>query len=167
VDDLPAGTEHVLDWFHVAKRLTGLGQYARGLTHYNPLEATALQDRFERIKWWWHDNASEAVSHARALAEDVATLASGCPDLARLLKATAGLATCIGDNSAMITDYAEHWVPGEILSSAFAEATVDLVICRHFGEVEACSRRRDTSPGPSAEHPLSVLKQFIEDQGRG
>ena len=47
VSDLPAGSEHVLDWFHVAMRLTGLGQYARGLAHYNPLEATALQNRLE------------------------------------------------------------------------------------------------------------------------
>ena len=32
-------------------RLTGLGQYAKGLAHHNPLEATALQHRLERIKW--------------------------------------------------------------------------------------------------------------------
>jgi hypothetical protein len=32
-------------------RLTGLGQYAKGLAHHNPIEATALLDRLERIKW--------------------------------------------------------------------------------------------------------------------
>jgi hypothetical protein len=41
VGDLPAGSEHHLDCFHVAMRLTGLGQYAKGLAHYNPLEAAA------------------------------------------------------------------------------------------------------------------------------
>ena len=40
----------------------------------------------------WHDDADEALSRARALAEDVAALASGYPGLARLVKATAGLA---------------------------------------------------------------------------
>jgi hypothetical protein len=49
--DLPAGSEHHLDWFHVAMRMTVLGQYAKGLAHYNPLEATALQDRLDRIQW--------------------------------------------------------------------------------------------------------------------
>src|SRR3954447_21100436 len=91
VDDLPAGSEHVLDWFHVAMRLTGLGQYARGLAHYNPLEATALQDRLERIKWrLWHGDADEALNRARELAEDVTALSSGYPGLARLARATAG-----------------------------------------------------------------------------
>ena len=42
-------------------RLTVLGQYAKGLAHDNPLEATALQDRLERIKWrLWHGDADEA-----------------------------------------------------------------------------------------------------------
>jgi hypothetical protein len=135
VGDLPAGSEHVLDWFHVAMRLTRLGQYARGLAHYNPLEATALQDRLERIKWrLWHGDAGEALSRARALAGDVAALASGYPGLARLIKATAGLATYIGNNSAAITDYAERWDHGGIISTAFVESTVDLVISRRFAK---------------------------------
>jgi hypothetical protein len=133
VGDLPAGSEHHLDWFHVAMRLTGLGQYARGLAHYNPLEATALQDRLERIKWrLWHGDAGEALSRARALAEDVAALASGYPGLTRLARATAGLTTYIENNSAAVADYAERWDHGEIIS--FAESTVDLVVSRRFAK---------------------------------
>ena len=112
VGDLPAGSEHQLDWFHVAMRLTGLGQYAKGLAHHNPVEATALQDRLERIKWrLWHGDADEALSRARELAEDVAALASGYPGLARLVKATAGLATYIENNAAAIADYARALGP--------------------------------------------------------
>src|SRR3712207_7497959 len=78
---------------HIAMRLTGLGQYAKGLAYHNPIEATALQDRLERIKWrLWHGDADEALSRARALAEDVAALASPYPGLTRLVTATAGLA---------------------------------------------------------------------------
>jgi hypothetical protein len=51
VGNLPTGSEHCLDWFHVAMRMTVLGQYAKGLTHYDPIEAAALQNRLERIKW--------------------------------------------------------------------------------------------------------------------
>ena len=98
VGDLPAGSEHHLDWFHVAMRMTVLGQYAKGLAHHNPLEATALQDRLERIQWrLWHGDADEALNRARELAEDVAALSSGYPGLARLVKATAGLVTYIDE----------------------------------------------------------------------
>ena len=157
VGDLPAGSEHMLDWFHVAMRLTGLGQYARGLAHYNPLEATALQDRLERIKWrLWHGDADEALARARVLAEDVAALASGYPGLTRLIKATAGLATYIGNNSAAITDYAERWDHGEIISTAFVESTVDLVISRRFAkkqQMQWSKKGRSSAPADPNPHP--------------
>ena len=70
----------------------------------------------------------------RELAEDVAALASGYPGLARLVKATAGLATYIGNNAAAIVDYSERWDHGEIISTAFAESTVDLVVSRRFAK---------------------------------
>jgi hypothetical protein len=115
--------------------MTVLGQYAKGLAHHNPVEATALQDRLERIKWrLWHGDADEALSRARRLAEDVAALSSGYPGLARLLKATAGLATDIGNNVAAIADYAARWDHGEIISTAFAESTVDLIVSRRFAK---------------------------------
>jgi hypothetical protein len=133
VSDLPAGSEH--HWFHVAMRLTGLGQYAKGLAHHNPIEAIALQDRLERIKWrLWHGDADEALVRAGALAEDVAALDSPYPGLTRLVKATGGLVTYIENNAGAITDYAARWDHGEIISTAFAESTVDLVVSRRFAK---------------------------------
>src|SRR3954447_10407343 len=135
VGNLPTGSEHHLDWFHVAMRLTGLDQYAKGLAHHSPIEAVALQHRLERVKWrLWHGDADEALSRVRALAEDVAALASGYPSLTRLVKATAGLATYIENNAAAIVDYSERWDHGEIISTAFAESTVDLVVSRRFAK---------------------------------
>jgi hypothetical protein len=68
------------------------------------------------------------------LAEDVAALASGYPGLTRLVKATTGLVTYIGNNAAAIADYAARWDHGEIISTAFAESTVDLVVSRRFAK---------------------------------
>jgi hypothetical protein len=105
------------------------------LAHYSPLEAAALQDRLERIQWrLWHGDADKALNRARELAEDVTALSSGYPGLTRLVKATAGLATYIGNNIAAITDYAARWDHGEIISTAFAEATVDLIVSRRFAK---------------------------------
>ena len=48
-------------------RLTGLGQYAKGLAHHNPVEALALQNRLERIQWrLWHGDGDEALTRAQA-----------------------------------------------------------------------------------------------------
>ena len=67
------GAVPVLDWFHIAMRLTGLGQYTKGLAHHNPVEATALEIRLERIKWrFWHGDAGEALTWTEQLAADVA-----------------------------------------------------------------------------------------------
>src|SRR5690349_10368404 len=135
VGDLPSGSENHLDWFHVAMRLTGLGQYAKGLAHHSPIEAAALQDRLERIKWrLWHGDAAEALTRVEQLAADVAALDSGYPGLTRLIKAVAGLVTDIGNNIAAIADYSERWDHGEIISTAFAESTVDLVVSRRLAK---------------------------------
>jgi hypothetical protein len=116
-----AGVDVGLNDFAEEMRLTGLGQYAKDLTHHNPIEATALQNRLERIKWrLWHGDVDETLTRVRKLAEDVAALARGFPSLARLVKATAGLVTYIDNNVAAIADYAARWDHAEIISTAFA-----------------------------------------------
>src|SRR5688572_6002638 len=40
----------------------------------------------------------------------------------------------IGNNTAAIADYAERWDHGEVISTAFAESTVDLVVSRRFAK---------------------------------
>jgi len=129
------GAVPILDWFHIAMRLTGLGQYTRGLAHHNPVEATALESRLERIKWrLWHGDADEAVTRAEQLAADVAALDSRYPKLKRLAKATAGLAIYIANNAAALPDYSERWLNGERISTAFVESTVNLVVSRRFAK---------------------------------
>jgi hypothetical protein len=54
--------------------------------------------------------------------------------VARLITATAGLATDIDNNVAAIVDYSERWDPGEIISTAFAESTVNRVVSRRFAK---------------------------------
>ena len=133
--ELSPGAVTILDWFHIAMRLTGLEQYAKGLAHHNPVEALALQHRLERIKWrLWHGDGDEALTRAQALAADVAALNSAYPGLKRLVKATAGLATYIANNAAAIVNYSERWHNGERISTAFVESTVNRVISRRFAK---------------------------------
>jgi hypothetical protein len=37
VSELSPGAVHIVDWFHIAMRLTGLDQYLKGLAHHNPV----------------------------------------------------------------------------------------------------------------------------------
>src|SRR3954453_11968665 len=39
VGELSPGAVPIVDWFHIAMRLTGLDQYVQGLAHHNPVEA--------------------------------------------------------------------------------------------------------------------------------
>jgi hypothetical protein len=133
--ELAPGAAHHLDWFHIAMRLTGLGQCVKGLAHHNPVEATALESRLERIKWrLWHGDAEEARTRAEQMAADVAALDSPYPKLTRLVKAAADLAGYIADNAAAIPDYSERWLKGERISTAFVESTVNLVVSRRFAK---------------------------------
>jgi hypothetical protein len=133
--ELSPGAVTILDWFHIAMRLTGLDQYVKGLAHHNPIEAVAVQYRLERIQWrLWHGNGNEALIRAQALAADVATLNTAYPGLKRLIKAAAGLATYIANNAAAIVTYSERWRNGERISTAFVESTVNRVVSRRFAK---------------------------------
>ncbi|MGF7213231.1 hypothetical protein GGE65_007868 [Skermanella aerolata] len=133
--ELSLGAVTMLDWFHIAMKLTGLKQYAKGLAHHNPVEALALQHRLERIQWrLWHGDGDEALIRAQALAADVAALITAYPGLKRLIKAVAGLATYIANNAAAIVNYSERWRNGERISTAFVESTVNLVVSRRFAK---------------------------------
>jgi hypothetical protein len=135
LDGISPGAETYLDWFHITMRLTVLSQYTKGLAHHNPVEALALHSRLERIKWrLWHGDTDVALSRARELAADVAVLNSDYPGLQRFAKAAAGLATYIDNNAAAIPDYGERRRSAEPISTAFVEATVNLVVGKRFAK---------------------------------
>jgi hypothetical protein len=133
--ELSPGAVPILDWFHIAMRMTRLEQYIKGLAHHNPVEALALQHRLERIQWrLWHGDSDEALIRAQALAADIAALNTAYSGLKRLVKATAGLATYIANNAAAIVTYSERWHKGERISTAFVESTVNRVVSRRFAK---------------------------------
>jgi hypothetical protein len=135
VDGFSPCTEHYLDWFHITMPLTVLGQYAKGLAHYNAEEAGAIQTRLERIKWkLWHGDAREALIRIEDLVEDLEALESDYPNLARLTKAAAEFATYIRNNRLIIPNYGERRRNDEPISTAFAESAVNVVVDKRFAK---------------------------------
>ena len=46
--ELSPGAVHIIDWFHIAMRLTGMDQYVKGLAHHNPVEGDCQEFRSSR-----------------------------------------------------------------------------------------------------------------------
>jgi hypothetical protein len=130
----PCG-EHVLDWFHVAMRLTVLGQYAKGVARLEEAGGARLLADLERIKWrLWHGDIHRALEEVRDLEDDVDGLELAYPHLGRFKRATHEFAVYIDANAGSIVNYGERYRAGERISTAFVESTVGRVIGKRFAK---------------------------------
>ena len=127
--------EHILDWFHLAMRLTVLGQYAKGLQHHDPTPADEAEAQLEKIKWYlWNGNVREALFRAEWLADDLEDLTSDYPSMKRFARTAAEFCTYIANNADAIPNYAERWSYGERVATSFVESTVNLVVGKRFAK---------------------------------
>ena len=133
--------EHLLDWFHLAMRLTVMQQTAKGLpqTIQDEEETYTLRDpvvrSLERLKWsLWHGNVYKAFQKIADLAMDldVAVATTGDGTARKLLKAVEEFHTYIERNRAFIPNYGERYRYGERISTGFVESTVNQVISKRF-----------------------------------
>jgi hypothetical protein len=130
----PCG-EHVLDWFHLAMRLTVLGQYAKGVAQVDDAEGTRLLDDLGRLKWrLWHGDIHRALEEARDLEDEVDGLELAYPHLGRFKRATHEFAVYVAENAGSIVNYGERYRAGERISSAFVEGTVNTVVGKRFAK---------------------------------
>jgi len=127
--------EHVLDWFHIAMRLTVLEQYARGVAHHDEKEGARLLRELERTKWLlWHGNGHRARQHADDLRDDVKALELDYPHLGKFARSAQEFAVYIRSNSGSLINYGERFRAGERISSAMAESTVNAVVSKRFAK---------------------------------
>ena len=78
-----------VDWFHLSMRMTGLGQFLKGLAHLDAERAAELQDGLQHTKWnLWHGKVKRASHWLRQIEWHMwhfaSTYAKFCP-LARLV----------------------------------------------------------------------------------
>lgn len=79
VRDLTEGhspqSTHILDWFHIAMRLTVLFQMAKGVEKEHKGEK--FEEELERVKWFlWHSNVYKALQLLEWLDQDIDSEAS-------------------------------------------------------------------------------------------
>ena len=127
--------EHVLDWFHIAMRLTVLEQYARGVAHHDEKEGARLLRELGRTKWLlWHGNGHRARQHADDLRDDVKALELDYPHLSKFARSAQEFAVYIRSNAGSLINYGERFRTGERISSAMAESTVNAVVSKRFAK---------------------------------
>jgi hypothetical protein len=132
--------EHLLDWFHIAIRLTVMQQSAKSL----PLAIQDEEDTYilrdavvrelERLKWFlWHGNVYRALQVVESVEMDLDVAAAlGDHRARKLLKTVADFHTYMERNRGFIPNYGERYRYGERISTGFVESTVNQVISKRF-----------------------------------
>jgi hypothetical protein len=135
--------EHLLDWFHLAMRLTVLHQTAKGLPEMIEAEDGEAPYAFrapvlkalESTKWYlWHGNVFRALQEIESITMD---LDAAVPEtshhvVSKLLTAVEEFQTYIEHNAGYIPNYGERWRYGERISTAFVESAVNQVISKRM-----------------------------------
>ncbi len=125
--------EHLLDWFHLAMRLTVMSQLAKGLrSREHPNLITDLSEELERLKWYlWHGNVFLALQTITFIQLDVDSVDIS-PEQRKLSKAVAEFGGYIRANGAWIPNYGERYRAGEAISSAFVESAVNQIVSKRM-----------------------------------
>ncbi len=159
VRDLTEGhspqSSHILDWFHVAMRLTVLNQMAKGVTVEQKGEK--FEKELERVKWFlWHSNVYKALQLLEWLELDVDAEAS--PEARKLARTLHEFDHYIRTNQSSIPNYGDRYRNGEAISSAVAESSVNQIISKRFVKKQ---QMRWTRGG--AHLLLQVRTQVLDD----
>ena len=133
VRDLTEGyspqSSHILNWFHITMRLTGLGQVPKRV----PVEQKGekFEEELERVKWFlWHSNVYKALQLLEWLELDIdEEVSDEARKLARTLRE---FDHYIRTNQSSIPNYGDCYRNGEATSSALAESSVNLIISKRF-----------------------------------
>src|SRR5713101_1871839 len=103
---LHSQAEHWIDWFHVAMRVTVLGQYIKGLIRLNREVGAVIQKKLESVKWsLWHGKVGKALDRLGDLALRIAHFADSYPRFTPLKKAVQEFHTYIEKNRGFIPNY--------------------------------------------------------------
>ena len=133
-------THHVLDCFHLSKRIQHVAQAAKSWPDATPCDradAARLADTIEHIRWrLWHGQVQRALDLIGdtlvildAAAESVSPHAATAGKVAGVLRA---LETYVSGQSGLIIDYATARRNDEPISTATTESTVHRLLHRRM-----------------------------------
>ena len=152
--------EHWLDWFHITMRITVMRQIAKGLPDDDLLKD--IDTDLERVKWYlWHGNVFRALQVLGDIQMDLDSVENGNPALGKLGQHVSEFNTYIANNKAFIPNYGDRYRYGEMISTAFAESTVNQVVSKRMVKKQ---QMRWTQRG--AHLLLQVRTKVLNDEWR-
>ncbi len=126
-------SEHYLDLFHIAMRITVMSQLAKGLrSRDKPSLGQSVVDELERLKWFlWHGNVFQALQTVDNLELDLDVEGAGL-EQRKLLKTVIEFGGYLRANVTWIPNYGERCRNGEVISSAFVESAFNQVVSKRM-----------------------------------
>jgi len=119
----------ILDWFHIAMRLTVLGQTGKSVEVEHKGEK--FEEELERVKWFlWHNNVYKALQLLEWLDQDIDAEASD--EARKLAKTLHEFDHYIRTNQSSLPNYNDRYRNGEPISSSLAESSVNQIISKRF-----------------------------------
>lgn len=125
--------EHLLDWFHVAMKLTVLGQMNKGMQKVEARDLVKdVEKQLESIKHHlWNGNITQALRLLDylqlILKDDTMSL-----ERKKLLKAVREFGGYIATNQQFIPDYGDRYRNDETITTSFVESAVNQVVSKRF-----------------------------------
>src|SRR3954447_25633064 len=158
--------EHILDWFHLSRRvrhveLALLGLYALKPTHRGPLEhAQGDGARLRHLLWnGYHEEACEALGRIASGAEDAARLNGAAVEAkaGRLVARCTELRAYIENNDGALIDYGQLYRAGKPISTSRAEGTVNHLVNARM------NKRRQMRWSPRGAHRVLQVRAAVLD----
>ena len=153
--------EHLLDWFHLAMKLTVMTQVARGIGAEGSETRTAALKELERIKWYlWHGNTVLALQTIEGLQDELEPENDEAEEesAGKLRKALEEFRNYVENNRKMIANYGERWRAGERISTGFVESAVNQVVSKRM------VKKQQMRWGKKGAHLLLQVRTRVLDE---
>jgi hypothetical protein len=130
---LHPSSAHVIDWFHIAMKLTVLQQQNKAFMEENPEEGTHVAKILDRVKHYlWHGNVDKALECLGLLLFELEAQRRRFPITAKLERGVTEFDTYIRNNQKFIPNFGERYRQGDTISTAFVESTINQVVSKRF-----------------------------------
>ena len=157
---LPEAT-HVLDWYHLTRRLTVLASVINGKEAAEKLPArnrVRLSEWMASAKWrLWHGRAAGAITRLQAMLGAMAKLPVGEAVVKRMTKLTTELLQYLQNNADSIPDYGRRYRAGERITTSFVESAVNQIIDKRM------SKSQQMRWSPQGAHLLLQVRASVLD----
>ena len=130
---LHPSSAHVIDWFHIAMKLTVLQQQNKAFVEENPEDGKQVSKSLERVKHYlWHGNVEKALECLGLLLFDLDGQSRRFPAAAKLTRGVTEFDGYIRNNCKFIPNFGERYRQGDTISTAFVESTINQVVSKRF-----------------------------------